>query len=234
MARIAQVVGGGSMVLAPLVAGIGGALAIASRPEESAGVVDTEWGVETQLADLTTIADNQGLFALSGYCFLSAALLAIPALVAVWRLSVQRSARWAWAGAVVATLGVVGQVVHLGYWAQNLAAADFADQRAAAEFLVFMDGTPFVLATFVPFFFGLLAPIVQGVGLRRARVIPLGAALSIAAATVLALAVGNLQWNNAAITVLMIAGFAPAAVRMIGRGPVDAVEASREQVPVTA
>ena len=79
----------------------------------------------------------------------------------------------------MATLGVVGQVVHLGYWAQNLAAADFADRRAAAEFLVSMDGTPFVLATFIPFFFALFAPIVQAVGLRRARVVPLWATLSI-------------------------------------------------------
>jgi hypothetical protein len=232
MARIAQVVGGGSMVLAPLLIGTGGALAIASRPPESAGVVDTEWGVESQLADLTTISENQGLFALSGYCFYAAALLTIPALVAVWRLSVQGSTRWAWAGAVMASLGVVGQVVHLAYWAHNLAAADFDDRRAAAEFLVFMDGTPFVLATFVPFFFALLAPVAQAVGLRRARVIPLWATLSIALATVLSLALGNLQWNNAAVTVLMIAGFAPAAATMVRRGPVDVLETRR--LPVTA
>lgn len=234
MARIAQVVGGGSMVLAPLLAGTGGALAIASRPAESVGVVDTEWGVEAQLADLTTIAENEGLFALSGYCFYAAALLAIPALVSVWRLSVGRSPRWAWAGVVMAALGAVGQVVHLGYWGQNLAGAGFSDQRAAAEFLVFLDGTPFVLATFVPFLIGLLAPIVQAVGLRRAGAVPLWAALSIVAAAVLALAVGNQQWNNAAVTALLVAGLAPAAATMVRRGPVDAVGSSREQLSVPA
>jgi hypothetical protein len=232
MARIAQVVGGGSMVLAPLLAGTGGALAIAARPAESAGVVDTEWGVEAQLADLAGIAQNQGLFTLSAYCFYAAALLAVPALVAVWHLSVQRSPRWAWTGAVVAALGTVGQVVHLGYWAQNLAAAGFEDQRSAAEFLVFMDGTPFVLAAFVPFFFSLLAPTVQAIGLRRARVIPLWATLSITLATVLSVALGNMQLSNAAITVLMVAGFAPAAAVMLRRGTVEAVEIRRE--PVTA
>jgi hypothetical protein len=232
MARIAQVVGGGSMVLAPLLAGTGGALAIASRPAESAGVVDTEWGVESQMADLATIAENQALFALSAYCFYAAALLAVPALVAVWHLSVQRSPRWAWTGAVVAALGTVGQVVHLGYWAQNLAAAGFDDPRSAAEFLVFMDGTPFVLAAFVPFFFSLLAPAVQAIGLRRARVIPLWATLAIALATVLSVALGNLQWNNAGVTLLMVAGFAPAAAAMLRRGAVDVVASPR--VPVTA
>lgn len=232
MARIAQVVGGGSMVLAPLLAGAGGALAIASRPAESAGVVNTEWGVEAQLADLTTIAENEDLFALSGYCFYAAALLAIPALVSVWRLSVRRSPRWAWAGVVMAALGVVGHIVHLGYWAQNLAGADFPDRRAAAEFLVFMDGTPFVLATFAPFLIGLLAPIAQAVGLRRAGVVPLWAAFSIALATVLSVTVGNLQWNNAAITALLIAGFAPAAAAMVRRGPADVV--GHERVAVTA
>jgi hypothetical protein len=234
MAHIAQVVGGGSMVLAPLLAGTGGALAIASRPAESVGVVNTEWGVEAQLADLTTIAENEGLFALSGYCVYAAALLAIPALVSVWRLSVGRSPRWAWAGVVMAALGAVGQVVHLGYWAQNLAGADFSDQRAAAEFLVFLDGTPFVLAAFVPFLIGLLAPIVQAVGLRRAGAVPLWATLSIAAATVLALIVGNQQWSNAVVTALMVAGFAPAAATMVRRGPVDAVESSREPTSVPA
>ncbi len=114
MARIAQVVGGGSMVLWPLLAGTGGVLVMLARPEESAGVVDTEWGVESQLADLNTIAENQGLFALSAYCFYAATLLMIPALVAVWRLSLHRSPRWAWTGVVLAALGVVGHVVHLG------------------------------------------------------------------------------------------------------------------------
>lgn len=232
MARIAQVVGGGSMVLAPLLAGTGGALAIASRPAESVRVVDAEWGVEPQLADLATIAENETLFMLSGYSFYAAALVAIPAVVSVWRLSVARSPRWAWAGVVLAVFGVVGQVVHLGYWAQNLAGADFSDQRAAAEFLVYMDGTPFVLATFMPFLVGLLAPIVQAVGLRRARVIPLWATLSIAVAAVLAIAVGNQHWSNAAVTALMIAGFAPAAAAMV-RG--DRVDVARtERVPVSA
>ncbi|MFP5372965.1 MAG: hypothetical protein ACLGI3_19795 [Actinomycetes bacterium] len=234
MAGIAQVVGGGSMVLAPLLAGTGGALAIASRPPESVGVVDTEWGVEAQLADLVAIADNQALFALSGYCFYAAAVLAIPALVAGWRLTVQRSPRWAWAGAVMGALGVVGQVTHLGYWAQTLAAADFADQRAAAEFLVFLDGTPFVLAVFAPFLLGLLAPVVQAVGLRRAGVVPLWATLSIAAAVVLALAIGNQQWNNTAVTVLMAAGFAPAAAALVRRRPIDGAGIPRDRVTMTA
>lgn len=234
MARIAQVVGGGSMLLAPLLAGTGGALAIASRPPESVGVVDTEWGVEAQLADLVAIADNQALFALSGYCFYAAAVLAIPALVGVWRLTVPRSPRWAWAGAVVAALGVVGQVAHLGYWAQTLAAADFADQRAAAEFLVFLDSTPFILAFVVPFLLGLLAPAVQAMGLRRAGVVPLWATLAIAAAVVLALAIGNQQWSNTAMTVLMVAGFAPAAAALVRRRPVDSADILRDQVQLTA
>jgi membrane protein YqaA with SNARE-associated domain len=230
MARIARGVGGTSLVLAPLLAGTGGALAIAARPEEEAGLINTEWGVEAQLADLASIADHAGLFALSGYCFYAAALLAVPALVAVWRLSVHRSPRWAWAAACTAALGVVGQVVHLGYWAQNLAAAEFDDRRAAAEFLVFADGTPFVLATFVPFFFSLLAPVVQAVALRRARVIPLWAGLAIGGAAVLALAMGNIPWSNAVVTAAAIAGFAPAAAAMLRRGPVDAADSQPARV----
>ena len=47
----------------------------------------------------------------------------------------------------------------------------------------------------------------------------------------MALAIGNVQWSNAAVTVLMVAGFAPAAAAMVGRRS-DAVETA--DVPVAA
>lgn len=134
----------------------------------------------------------------------------------------------------MAALGVVGQVVHLGYFTLNLAGADFPDRRAAAEFLVAADGTPFVLATFLPFFFFLLAPIVQAVGLRRAGVIQLWATIAITAATALTLAVGNAQWSNAVVTALLIAGFAPAAATVMARGTVGSPQDDGERVAAPA
>jgi hypothetical protein len=222
MGRIPQVVGGASILLVPVLAGTGGALAMLARPPEPAGTIDTDYGVETQLADLSGIAEHPGLFTLAAALFYATALMSVPALVAVWRLSVDRSRRWAWAGAVVATLGVVGQVGHLGYFGQTLAAVGAPDRRAAAEFLVHTDSTPFVLALFLPFLLWLVAPVVQAVALRRAGAIPLRATVAISLAAVLMLAMGNVQWSNALWALLMVAGFLPAARAMLRGQPVDA------------
>lgn len=229
MGRIPRIGGGTSIVLWPALAGLGGALAMLSRPAEDAGLVDTEWGVEPLLAELEVIEQHTGLFTLAAALFYAAALVMIPALIAIWRLSVDRAPRWAWAGAVVATLGVVGQVVHLNYFAGTLAAVGAPDRRAAAEFLVALDSTPFVLALFFPFLLSLLAPVVQVVGLRRARVVPLWAALAVSAGVGLVLGMGNVQWSNALATGLLVAGFAPAAraVLLGGRGAATVAEPAR-------
>jgi hypothetical protein len=219
MNRTTRVIGAGSIVLAPLATGIGGALGIMARPpEEAGGIVDSEYGVESQLTDLAGIAENEGLFTGAAALSYAATLLTACALVAIWRLSVDRSPRWAWAGAITAALGVFGLVVHTGYYANNLAAVDAPDRRAAAEFLVHMDSTPFLLAMFLPFFLALLSPVVQAVGLRRARVIPLWAVLSVAVATALMLVTGNAHWSNALWTALVLAGFTPAAAAMLRSG----------------
>jgi hypothetical protein len=44
MARIARVVGGTSLVIAPLLVGTSGVLVMLARPTEPLGLVDTEWG----------------------------------------------------------------------------------------------------------------------------------------------------------------------------------------------
>lgn len=221
MGRTARIVGGASIVLAPLAAGVADQARMAAEPPASVGVVDTDFGVEAAVATLDSVAENQGLFLLGGSLSYAAALLSIAALVAIWRLAVQGSPRWAWAGAVLAALGVAGQLVHLvAFYGMYLVAARQDDRASIARFLVDAEQTPFVLVLFAPFFLALLCVLPQAVGLRRAGVIPRWALLCLAAGTVFFLFVGSTPWTSAGWTVLLVAGFAPAAAALLlGTGP---------------
>jgi hypothetical protein len=216
MGRTTRFVGGASIVLAPLAWGVADQLRMAAEPPAKAGVIDTEHGVESVLADLTAISANEGLFIAAASLAYAGALLTIPALLAIWRLSVDRSPRWAWTGAVMAVLGVAGQMVHvMSYQGLMLAALRHEDRKAAAQFIVDAESTPFVLALFAPFFFTLLCAVPQAIGLRRARVIPLWASLAVVAATVFFLVVGSTPWSSALWTGLLVVGMVPAAAAML-------------------
>jgi hypothetical protein len=236
MGRAAQVIGGASIVLAPVLMGVADELRMAAEPPESGTLVDSDWGVRSVLASLDVIEQHRGLFLLAGALSYAAVPLVVVALVAIWRASVARSPRWAWAGAIVAALGALGLMVHLlGYYGQTLTALDMADRTAAAEFIVASEGTGLVIAFFVPFFLTLISPLVQGVGLWRARVVPLWALLCLAVGAVVLVAVGSTPWSTALSTALLAVGFAPAALTMLRGAVTEERTADRPgAVPATA
>jgi hypothetical protein len=212
MGRTAKLIGAAAIVTVPALVAVADELRMAAEGTFSTGLVDTEYGVDTIVRDLATIEENRGLFELSSALGYAAVLLMIPALLSIWRLAVARSPRWAWAGAVMAALGVCGSMVHLaGYHGSMVTALDLADRTAAAEFMVAMETTPFVIALYAPFFLTLLSPLPQAIGLRRAGVVPLWACLSVVAGTVVFAVVGSTPWSAPLAAVLLIAGFAPAA-----------------------
>ncbi|WP_324273544.1 hypothetical protein [Blastococcus brunescens] len=134
----------------------------------------------------------------------------------IWRVSVGGSPRWAWAGAVLVTLGVLGHMVHLqGYYATNLAVAEFAGQPWTGELMTALEREPFSLALFLPFLVGWLGFVPQAVGLRRARVIPTWAMASVVVGTVVFLVIGSTPWSTGLWMVAMIAGLAPAAAAAV-------------------
>jgi hypothetical protein len=198
MNRSTRVVGGAAIVLTPLVIAVADQLRMLAEGTSSAGVVNTEYGVDTVLADLAAIEENQALFTLSSALSYLAVPLAVAALLSIWWLSVGRSRRWAWAGALLAGAGALGTMVHiLGYHGMSLAALGVADREGAAELMVAAERTPFVIALFTPFFLTLICPIPQAIGLRRARVLPLWACLSVVAGTVLFAVLGSTPWSTA-------------------------------------
>ncbi len=227
MGRTARAIGGASILLAPLAYGISDQLRMVADPPTNAGLVG-EYGVPEAVATLASIEANRGTFLAASLLAYAAMLLTVPALVAIWRLSVDRSARWAWTGAVLAAMFALGQAVHLvGHFATSLAAAGSDDHTAAAELMLTVENEPLVLALFVPLYLlGLLAAIPQAIGLRRARVLPLWACLSIIGGTILFLVVGSMPWSSAAWMALMVAGLTPAAATMLrgttpARSPLD-------------
>jgi hypothetical protein len=234
MTRILRIAGAASLVLAPLATGLADQLRMASEPTDDTGQLG-DYGTTEAAANLASIAEHQGLFLTAAYVCFAAALLTIPALVTIWRLSVARSPRWAWTGAVLAALGVLGQAVHLvAYYALNRVLAARGGGTEAAELLIALESDAFLLSLFVPFFFALICFIPQAIGLRRARVIPLWACLSIVAAMLLFIVTGSLPWVSAVWTALMVAGFTPAAMAALRPKPVVADVTSTPRVPTVA
>ncbi len=233
MGRTTRVIGGASILLAPLAYGISDQVRMVADPPTAVGLVG-EYGVTEAAATLASIEANRGIFLVASLLAYAAMLFTVPALLAIWRLSVERSPRWAWTGAVLAGMFALGQAVHLiGHFATSLAAAAAEDHTAAAELMLAVENEPLVLALFVPLYLlGLLAAVPQAVGLRRARVVPLWACLAVAAATVLFLVAGSTPWSSAAWMTLMVAGLTPAAAAMLR--DTTSTHRSFEESPVLA
>jgi hypothetical protein len=235
MGPIARTVGGVSVVLAPALLAMSDHLRMAVEPATSLGGLEAAPTVETVLADLSAVEAARGTYLASAWTSYAALLLMIPALVAIWRLSVRRSPRWAWAGATMAALGVVGVAVHMyGYFGQSLAALEVTDRAAAADLILTGDGVPIVIALFVPYFLAFLCVLPQAVGLFRAGVIPLWACLALGAGTVLFLLLGSTPVTTTAWALLLVAGFAPAALAMLRGSAPARIESSRAGVVTPA
>lgn len=232
MRRTTRLVGSTSILLVPVLTCIGYLIGIAVYPPTPGGPVNDAYGAEQALADLAAIEAQRGLYTVNAALVMVVALVSIPSLLAIWRLTVRRSSRWAWAGAVLAGFGVIGGAVHSVDPGLHLVALEMADRGAAADFLVTTSTHPYVVAIFVPVLLGFLAAPVQAVGLVRARVVPVWAGVAIGVGAVVLYLFGSTVWGVLGATVLLVAGLAPAAVAMIRRDQVDVGET--RQVPVTA
>jgi hypothetical protein len=223
MTRTARVVGGVSIVLAPLAVGISDQLRMLADPPDAPGIVG-EYGLAQATTSLASIDANRGTFVAASTLLYLATLLMIPALLTIWRLSVQPSRRWAWAGAILATVSVFGNAVHLmSYNTMSLVFAGHHHEPAVMDVWMSAETVPFFAALFAPYVLGLLAPIPQAIGLRGARVIPLWACLAIIAATAILVALGSYPWVTALWTLLMVSGLAPAAVATLRDDPASAI-----------
>jgi hypothetical protein len=231
MSPVKRLIGASSILLVPLFLGIGDQLRMAAEPPTGLGGVDPEYGVAEAAATLASIDEHRGLFLAASCVVLAAVLLAFPAMLAIWRLEVDRSPRWAWAGAILAALGIIGESVHLvGYFGLSLVFSAFHDPDVAAELFVATGFHPFVIALFIPFLLGVLAPIPQVVGLRRARVVPMWAAVAVVMGVPIMVVAGSTPVTSAATTILLVVGLLPAARAMLHLHDPATVQPSRTAV----
>lgn len=225
MGRKAQVLGGLTVVAVPLAIGIGDQLRMAAESANDLNVVAGDDLIGETTRQLASVDAQLELFQAASWLFYAAALLTIPALVTIWWLSVDRSPRWAWTGATLATIGVIGQTVHLtGYFGLMQVTSQWADLEQAARLHVALDSNVFVGAMFyIPFLLCSLGCwLPQAIGLRRSGVIPLWACLAVIAATVVMFTLGSGAWTGVLWTALMTAGLAPVALAIF-RASRDAV-----------
>lgn len=127
MGGFVRTIGAASMMLWPVCFGIADEMQpVATGHDDQVGLV-SEWGQAQAVAQTAAVATHLGLFQASSWLLLAAALLTVLAALAVWHLTVTRAPTWAWTGAVLAILGVIGQLAHLvlNYGLQQAYAAGF-------------------------------------------------------------------------------------------------------------
>ncbi|MGD8199169.1 hypothetical protein ACQE98_00730 [Ornithinimicrobium sp. W1679] len=165
------------------------------------------------VSQLEAVDAHRTSWAVVSWSFYVGALLTIPMTLLLWRLAVGRAPTWAWAGAVLGTCSVIGQVAHLmGYFGSLGALSSLADREAAADAHLALGQDVFSLAVFAPYLVGLLlAPAVQAVALRRARVVPLWAVLSVGVGAAVFVVFAGQWWASVVWGVGLVVGFLPAA-----------------------
>ena len=225
MGRFERGIGAASIALWPLCFGVADGLrliAIGDGDQVGDGGVSRQ---QQAVAETGSVAAHLVLFQVVSWLFLAAALLTVPAALSIWSLSVGRSRAWAWTGVVMAMLGVVGQLVHVvvEFGLQQAYASGF-DATAGFTLDQLLQHQVFVSVMFAPFFLVVLAPIVQAIGLRRARVTPIWAVGVVVIGSAVAVGVGSVNWSSAVVAVLWVAGTTPAALVLVrgNRGGSDA------------
>jgi len=215
MSTMTRVAAAASIILMPATVGVGDQLRMRADTVEASGT-----GLDRATAELAAVHAHAGTYAVASWVFYAAALLTIPMTIALWRLAVARSRRWAWAGATLGALAAVGQFAHLmGEFAMTQVFAGSADPVAAARISLEWDQNALSNALIVPYLVGvLLAPAVQAVALRRARVVPLWAMIAVLAGSAVMVVGGSSPAGSAAWTVLLVAGFVPAAATAVRGG----------------
>lgn len=177
-------IGATCLVLTPLVTAAADLMRMSAESSGApTGLVDA-YGTEQASATLSAIEANLGAYEIASWLALAAAVLAVPAVATVRRLTVTSSRRWSAGALVIGICLVVGQFVHLmGYYAWNQILVSISDREAAAAVAVQSESNTFAMVVFAPYLVGaLLFFPVAAVALRRSGAIPRRAVVLVVAA----------------------------------------------------
>ncbi|GAB1819117.1 hypothetical protein [Herbidospora sp. RD11066] len=208
-----RVLGAASILAAPVLTCAADQLRMAAEGAATETGIVTEWGREQAVAQSASIAANLGTYQAAAWLALAAALVGVPAVVALWWAA--RDTTWARVGLVFGVLGVIGQVVHLvAYYGLQLGFATGFDPGLGYDLTGVLEGQAFFTALFVPYFFAFLAFLPQSVGLYRAGQIPVWAMGVVVAGTIAFAVLGSTPVVSAVWLAALLAGLAPLALRM--------------------
>ncbi|NMD46918.1 MAG: hypothetical protein GYA85_09165 [Propionibacterium sp.] len=178
-----------------------------------AGIV-SETGSDQLAAMLAAIDANLGLYQVASWLALAAAVVAIPAVGAVRRLTVARSPRWSAAAFFTGICLVIGEFVHLmGYYAWNQMLVASPDRQAAVELGMQTEQNVFGLVVFAPYLIGVLLfwPF-AGVALWRSRLIPVWSLGLVLAGAVVMIVAGSSFITSPVSAIATVVGLAPVLV----------------------
>lgn len=148
--------------------------------------VESDDPVADTAAHVAAVADHLMLWHVAGFTSLAFVITWAGALAAMVLMLAPRAPRAAAAGGVLAVLSVVGAALHTAFYylpLAELAGADDAGAAARAGAAISGDDPLSVTALLLFLLGGLLAPLVLGLSLWRARVVPWWAAAGVVAWT---------------------------------------------------
>lgn len=222
---MARRIGAIALLLMPVAIAAGDYFRITSEDPDHRGA-----GVGDVTHQLAYIDAHRSGFETAGWMFTIAAVLTLPLVLLVWRLTVDRAPKAAWVAGVLGSCFAVGQFVHLyGYFGAQQVASAADDRHAAAQLLVDWNSNALSNLVFMPFLIGFfLSPLAMTIALQRAGVVKWPAIAVIVVATVVSVALSTVSWGSVLWAVLFLAAVGPAARAVLAPGA-----AMPEREPVT-
>ena len=187
--------------------------------EQSGALVGliSESGADQATAMFAAIAANTGTYQLASWLALVAAILAIPGVAAVRRLTANRSPRWSMAATITGICLVAGEFVHLmGYYAWNQILTALPDRTAAVAVVDLTGQNVFGQVVFAPYLIGVLLfwPFAAA-ALWRSRAIPVWALVLVLVGGLVMVVAGSSYLTSPVWAIATTVGMAPALVTQL-------------------
>lgn len=223
-----------SLLFVPAALAAADQLQLRVLPPGGEGAAD-DGGTAELVAQLQAVDAHRELFEMASWLFYAGAVLTIPMTIVLWRLAAGRAPRWAWAGALLGAVSVVGQFVQAyAHFGVDQAFSGLEDRQVAAEHIVAIDSNAYALVLFLHYLIGVAFAVpVAAIALKRAGVIPWWGLGSVLGGSVLLVVLGSTSVVTIVWAAGLVIGLAP-AVRAWGRGEwADRPAAAQVGVPAT-
>ena len=212
-----QTVGMACLLLTPLVAAAADiARMVAEQTGALVGMLGAS-GADETTAMFAAIEAHRGTYQLASWLALIAAILAIPGVAAVRRLTADRSPRWSMAATITGICLVVGEFVHLmGYYAWNQILTALPDRTAAVAVVDLTGQNVFGQVVFAPYLIGVLLfwPFAAA-ALWRSRAIPVWALVLVLVGGLVMMVAGSSYLTSPVWAIATTVGLTPALVTQL-------------------